>query len=317
MIGQWQSRPARLQLQRDHRWSERTPPAIIKLWQLQLPRMRLNMPIKDILLGLAVQDELDPAREFALALAAHYRAHVTAVAYGLIPHLPFSIYPEFVSGLAQQIRAKADQAVEAAHARFEQAARTAGVEHTFEKESCPPQTAAPDFMYRLRTADVGVVTQHKSGELERFGDLFLESALFQSGRPVIIVPRGFRQPFSLDRILIAWDASIHATRAVVAAAPLLAPGATIEVFTVEESSKSTEFRGKALVQNLRRHGLDAGLTERHERDIPEAILREIQIFRANLVVMGGYGHSRVRQFVFGGVTRLMLNKMPVPVLMTH
>jgi nucleotide-binding universal stress UspA family protein len=275
------------------------------------------MPIKDVLLGLAIQDEIDPAREFALRLAAHDRAHVTAVAYGLTPDLPFSIYPEFVSGVAKQFRAKVDQDVDAAHARFEQAARSAGVEHTFEKESCSPLVAASDFTYRLRTADIGVLTQHKSGELERFGDLFLESALFQSGRPVIIVPRGFRQPFSLDRVLIAWDASIHATRAVVAAAPLLAPGATIEVCTIEESSKGAEFRGDALVQNLRRHGLDAGLAERHERDIPEAILREIQTFRANLVVMGGYGHSRVRQFVFGGVTRLMLNKMSVPVLITH
>jgi nucleotide-binding universal stress UspA family protein len=275
------------------------------------------MSIKDVLLGLAVQDEIDPAREFALALAAQYRAHVTAVAYGLTPDLPFSIYPEFVSGVAQQFRAIADQAIEAAHARFEQAARTADVEHTFEKEVCSPQTAAWDFMYRLRTTDIGVITQHKSGELERFGDLFLESALFHSGRPLIVVPRAFRQPFSLDRVLIAWDASIHATRAVAAAAPLLAPGATIEVFTVEETSKGTELRGSALVQNLRRHGLDAGLAERRERDIPKAILCEIETFRANLVVMGGYGHSRVRQFVFGGVTRLMLNKMPVPVLMSH
>jgi nucleotide-binding universal stress UspA family protein len=242
---------------------------------------------------------------------------VTGVAYGLTPDLPFSIYPEFVSGVAKQFRAKSEQAVEAAHARFERAARSAGVEHAFETESCSPQTAARDFMYRLRTADVGVVTQHKTGELQRFGDLFLEFALFQSGRPLIVVPRDFRQPFSLDRVLIAWDASIHASRAVLAAAPLLAPGATIEVFTVEEPSKATEFRGSALVQNLRRHRLDAALAERHERDIPEAILREIEIFRANLVVMGGYGHSRVQQFVFGGVTRLMLDKMPVPVLMTH
>lgn len=275
------------------------------------------MAVKDILIGLATRDEPDPARDFALALAAKYRAHVTAVAYGLTPDLPFSIYPEFVTGLAQKVLAEADQAVEAARGRFEQAARNAGVEHAFEKESCPVQLAASDFAYRLRTADLGVLTQHKTSELERFGDLFLESALFQSGRPLIIVPRDFQRPFSLERVLIAWDASIHATRAVAAAAPLLAPGATIEVFTVEEAAKGVEFRGTALVQHLRRHGLDAGLAERRERDVPEAVLRQIELFRANLVVMGGYGSSRFREFVFGGVTRLMLSRMPVPVLMTH
>src|SRR5262249_21981406 len=158
------------------------------------------MTVKDILIGLATRDEADPARDFALALAARYRAHVTAVAYRLTPDLPFSIYPEFVSGLVQT---EADQVVESARGRFEQAARTAGVEHAFEKESCPVQFAASDFAYRLRTADLGVLTQHKTGELERFGDLFLESALFQSGSPLIIVPRDFQRPFSLERVLIA------------------------------------------------------------------------------------------------------------------
>ena len=275
------------------------------------------MTIKDILVGLATREEADPGRDLALAMAAKYKAHVTAAAYALTPDLPFSIYPEFVSGLAQQIRAEADQAVEAARGRFEQAARSAGVEHTFKKESCPVQFAASNFAYRLRTADLGILTQHKSDELERFGDVFMESALFHSGRPLIMVPRNFQRSFSADRVLIAWDASIHATRAVAASAPLMAAGATIEVFTVEEASKGSEFRGSALVQHLRRHGLDAGLAQRRASDVPEAILREVAAFRATLIIMGGYGHSRFRQFVFGGATRLMLSEMPVPVLMAH
>jgi nucleotide-binding universal stress UspA family protein len=275
------------------------------------------MTIKDILVGLATRDEADPAREFALALAANNRAHVTAVVYALTPDVPFSIDPKFVSSLAEQFRAEADQAVEAAWDKFEKAARNTGVEHTFKKKSCSVQVAATDFTSRLRTADIGILTQHKSGELERFGDVLLESALFRSGRPLIIVPRGFQRSFSISRVLIAWDASIHSTRAVGAALALMGADTTIEVFTVEEASKGATFRGSALVQHLRRHGLDAGLAERRERDVPEAILREIEFFRASLVVMGGYGHSRFREFVFGGATQLMLNKMPVPVLMAH
>jgi len=275
------------------------------------------MPIKDILVGLVTQDEADPARDFALAMAAHYRAHVTAIAYALTPDVPFSIYPGFVSSLAEQFRAKADQAVEARRDEFVNAARNTGVEHTFEKESGSMQFAASNFTSRLRTADLGILTQHKTGELERWGDVLLEAALFRSGRPLIIVPRGFQPSFSVRRVLIAWDASIHATRAVAAAAALMPTGATIEVFTVEEPSKGTKFRGNALVQHLRRHGLDAGLAERRERDVPEAILREVEFFRASLIVMGGYGSSRFREFLFGGATQLMLRKMPVPVLMAH
>jgi nucleotide-binding universal stress UspA family protein len=275
------------------------------------------MTIKDILVGIAIRDDTDPARNFALSIGVKFRAHVTGVAYGFVPDLPFSIYPEFVSDLAQQMQDAADKAVEGARAKFEEAARAQSVEHSFETVSCTVQFAVSDFPSRLRTADLGIVTQHKSGELERFGDLFLESALFQSGRPIIIVPRGYQQPLALDRVLIAWDGSIHATRAVAAAMPLLVPGATIEVFSIEETAKGTDFRGSALVRHLRRHGLDAVLAERRERDLPEAIVREIETFRANLVVMGGYGHSRIKEFVFGGVTRLILNRMPTPVLMAH
>jgi nucleotide-binding universal stress UspA family protein len=275
------------------------------------------MTIKDILVGLATRDEADPARDYALKMAAHYRAHVTGIAYALAPEVPFSVYPAFVSSLADEYRTEASKAVASARGRFEQAARAAAVEHAFESHTCSVQSAIVDFAFRLRTADLGVVMQHTSNEVDAFGDMFLETALFQAGRPLIIVPRGFQGPFSLDRVLIAWDASIHATRAVAAAAPLLTAGASIEVFTAEEASKGTGFRGSALVRNLRRHGLDAVLAERRDHDVPDAILREIESFRASFVVMGGYGHSRFREFVFGGATRLMLSRMPVPVLMAH
>ena len=248
------------------------------------------MSIKDILVGLATRNESDPARDYALQMAKHYRAHLTGIAYGLAPDVPFSVYPAFVSGLAAEVRRAANKVVEDTQGRFEEATSTAAVEHTFQTLTCSVHFAISDFAHRQRTADVGVVTQHDTEDPEAFGDMFLEAALFQAGRPLIIVPRGFQKPFSLDRVLIAWDAGIHATRAVAAAAPLLQVGATIAVFSVEEASKDTGFRGSALVQNLRRHGLDAVLAERKDRDVAETILREIEAFRATLVVMGGYGH---------------------------
>jgi nucleotide-binding universal stress UspA family protein len=117
--------------------------------------------------------------------------------------------------------------------------------------------------------------------------------------------------------LIAWDGSVHASRAVAGAMPLLKGGTKIEVFTVEEESKGPDFRGSALVTHLRRHSLDAYIAQQDEADIPAAIIKQAELFRASLVVMGGYGHSRFREFVFGGATMLMLQKMPVPVLMAH
>jgi nucleotide-binding universal stress UspA family protein len=278
-------------------------------------REKEPVPIKDILVALAPRDETDPARDYALAMAVACNAHLTAAAYPVVPEIPGSVFPEFAAGLVQKAQVEAETAVNSARVRFEQAALTAGVAHSFHGVSSFLHSAVSDFAARMRTADLGILTQH-SDELERYGDMFLEGALFRSGRPTIIVPNGYTGRFSTDRILIAWDGSVHATRAIAGAMPLL-ENANIEVFTVEEAAKGRDFRGGALVEHLRRHGLNAGLAQRSERDIPEAILREAELFRASLVVMGGYGHSRFREFVFGGATRLMLRKMSVPVLMAH
>ena len=99
--------------------------------------------------------------------------------------------------------------------------------------------------------------------------------------------------------------------------PLLGRATDVEVLTIKETSKASDFRSIELIRHLRLHGIDAERAERDDPDVPEAIIEEAGIFRASLVVMGAYGHSRLREFVLGGATRLALAKMPVPVLMTH
>jgi nucleotide-binding universal stress UspA family protein len=273
--------------------------------------------IKDILVAIAPRDEADPGRDYALSMAGACGAHVTAAAYPIVPDIPGSFYADFPVGLEGNLQDEAEATVTAARERFEQAARRAGVDHSFHGFSGTVETATTDFAARLRTADLGILTQHKAGERERVGDLFMEGALFRSGRPVIVVPRAHGGTFSAERVLIAWDGSVHASRAVAGAMPLLKAGAAIEVFTVEELSKGRDFRGSALVEHLRRHGLDASIAQRNVSDIPAEIVRQAELSRASLVVMGGYGHSRFREFVFGGATQLMLRRMPVPVLMAH
>lgn len=275
------------------------------------------MPVKDILVGLAPRGQEDPARDFALSMGAQFSAHVTGIAYALEPHVPFSIFPQFTADLIARHRSEAKKEVDGALARFVEAANRAGVRHMAMTGQGIVQQATLDFALRLRTADIAVLTRHQPDDLERVGDLFAEAALFQSGRPMIIVPRNYTGSFSAGRILIAWDGSVHAARAVAAAMPLMSNESEIEVCIVQEASKGENLRGNELVTHLRRHGLNAGLAERNDADIPQAIAREAEAFRAALVVMGGYGHSRFREFMFGGVTSLMLRKMPVPVLMAH
>ena len=275
------------------------------------------MPIKDILVGLATRGEEDRACDFALAMSPEFSAQVTGIAYALEPHVPASVFPGFTSDLFQRYRSGAKKEAEAARSRFEAEATRVGVRHEALTGHGTIQHATLDFALRLRCADLAVLTQHQPDDLERVGDLFAEAALFQSGRPVIIVPRNYTARFSVERILIAWDGSIHAVWAVAAAMPILSRASEIEVFTIQEASKGDNLCGNELVRHLQLHGLNAVFAQNDGPDISQAIMREVGLFHASLVVMGGYGHSRFREFIFGGVTRLMLNEMPVPVLMAH
>ena len=274
------------------------------------------MSIKDIVVALAPADENDPGRDFALAMASQYTAHVTAAAYAIVPEIPGGATAAVVRGLVSDAKAHVEEQVNDARRRFETAAKNAAVPHHFHGATTSLQVAARSFAQRLRTADLAVMTQSKTKDLEHVGDVFLEAALFGSGRPVVIVPKKFEGQFSAERILIAWDGSLHASRAVLGAMPLM-NDAQIQVFSVEETAKGRDFLGSALVEHLRRHQLDAGLAQNNSPDIPSAILKEADLFRASLVVMGGYGHSRFREIMFGGATRSMLAEMRCPVLMAH
>jgi nucleotide-binding universal stress UspA family protein len=148
--------------------------------------------------------------------------------------------------------------------------------------------------------------------------MFADACIFRSGRPVVLVPRGHASAFSLDRVIIAWDGGLHATRAVAGAMPLLTAAKEVQVVTVAEKAKEIPAKGADLVRNLKRHGINAALLALpDETDIAGALLGSVKSTNASLLVMGAFGHYRVLEFMLGGVTRRMLTEMPVPVLMAH
>jgi nucleotide-binding universal stress UspA family protein len=147
-----------------------------------------------------------------------------------------------------------------------------------------------------------------------------ESVLFESGRPVVFVPFIQKGGMTLDRVMICWDGSRPAARAVADALPFLKKAKQVEIVIVSEKpNKKDEIPGADLGQHLARHGLKVELEHITSPDIDVAstILSYVADSGADMIVMGGYGHSRVREFVLGGVTRRMLESMTVPVLMSH
>ncbi|HJW41862.1 MAG TPA: universal stress protein [Rhizomicrobium sp.] len=144
--------------------------------------------------------------------------------------------------------------------------------------------------------------------------------LVDSGRPLLLAPlKSCNQP--LTTVVVAWKPSAPAARAVAAAMPLLARAEKIHVLGIGESGDNDALAAaEHLAAYLRQHGLkpQAGHISAGDEDAAEVLLEAAHDkLKAGVLVMGGYGHSRAREFVFGGFTRHVLHQAPLPVLMTH
>ena len=147
-----------------------------------------------------------------------------------------------------------------------------------------------------------------------------EAVLFGSGRPLLMVPYITKAPIRTARVLICWDGGIPAARAVHDAMPFLRKAKTIDVVTVNEPENSTsEVSSAALIAHLARRDLTATpyrLTT-DTSNIHNAVLSLAADNGTDLIVMGGYGHSRLREFILGGTTRGMFESLTVPALISH
>jgi nucleotide-binding universal stress UspA family protein len=274
--------------------------------------------IKDLIVNLGL-GEHDPAGDFAIAMAEKCEAHVLGLAFAYEPVIPGAVMggipPEFIESQRAEAHGKAKAAV----ARFDERARRAGVSYEHRILSASLSGAADQLGRLSRRFDLVVVGQPEREETvpEEIVD---EGALFESGRPVIFVPFIHRTGVKLDRVMVCWDGGRAATRAVADSLPLLKKARQVEVVIVANGrAKSDEVPGIDLGQHLARHGLKVEVKRITSPDIDVAstILSYAADSSADMIVMGGYGHSRLREFVLGGATRGMLESMTVPVLMSH
>jgi nucleotide-binding universal stress UspA family protein len=168
------------------------------------------------------------------------------------------------------------------------------------------------------SADLTIVAQHEpSGGDGRFADL-AEDVLVSSGRPLLMVPYIGAVDGIGERVIVAWNASREAARAVADAMPILDGAREVEVFIASDNDIG-DLPGADIAAHLARHGIDVTVyeTPANNVSIGDALLNRASETGADMIVMGGYGRSRFREFVLGGVTRHMLQHMTVPVLMSH
>lgn len=150
----------------------------------------------------------------------------------------------------------------------------------------------------------------------------LEGALYSSGKPVLLAPAGSTPSLAPKRIMIAWDSRLEASNAVTSAMDLLSAADMVHVVLVDpigdERGQGAE-PGADIAAYLTRHGVKVTVDRlpSQGRTVADTLRQHAVDVSADLLVMGAYGHSRLRQRIFGGVTRSMVDAPPLPVLMAR
>jgi nucleotide-binding universal stress UspA family protein len=280
------------------------------------------MAFKDVLLVLITYPKAtDPAGiQNAVSFAICAKARISAAACVVkvrAPHHAFSDAFIDVPALVDSEMKKSSDAAAELMARFEELARNAGAYGESVINKCYA-SEAPDLLVReARLRDLTIL----SAVPEDYNyPWYAESIIFGSGRPVLILSTQAAREFTLDRMVVAWDGSRSASRAVADALPLLERAKEVQVLTVlKEKELSSKSPARELTQYLQRRGIDArsDCIDAVGRAIGEVLTSELLTRQADLLIMGAYGHSRIREFILGGATRSMLSSPPVPLFLSH
>lgn len=274
--------------------------------------------LNDILVHIPVYSEPRPAVDAGTSVASLFKSHADAVAFAYQPLLESSIALEGGrAALAIQDDVGAAQAT-AALSQFETAARQLNVTHAVRAISTKPDMVSRVFGHLARLYDLSVVVQPNGAKTNHDRPIF-EAALFYSGRPVLIVPYIHTGPLNLDVAMVCWDGSRPAARAVRDAMPFLHKTRQIKIATVNEPIEPGETSAAALAQHLARHNLKADVLQlsADPGNIHNSILSAASDEGAGLLVMGGYGHSRLREALLGGVSRGIFESLTVPALVAN
>jgi nucleotide-binding universal stress UspA family protein len=271
---------------------------------------------KNLFVHIPTERPQRPVVDAAVSLAVACAAHLDAASIGF-ERTNVDLAPDGGAAMAAVIEIEQERALARANAAlavFETEARNAGISYGLQRLIGAPAETAATVSALARLYDLTIVLQPEPGR-DTFDNTIPQEILFQSGGPVLLIPYTHKGPFEPKHIGIAWDGSRLAARALRDAAPFLARAHAITIITVN----AAEIPADILVAHLARRGLAARTesTSADRADIQPTILSIAADTGLDLIVMGGYGHSRLQERILGGVTRGMLQSMTVPTLMSH
>lgn len=277
------------------------------------------MTIKNLLIHFAPDNRNDACLNAGASIAANFESHVVGL-FTFPPPTP--LVPGYELGSAA-IATAINEELEAAaktcaewKSKFESRLSEAGTSCEWHEDRNDPRKA---MVTHAHYADLAIVAQPEHGfPLSAVAPGWPADIITASGCPVLVIPYAGDFATVGKRALVAWNASKEATRAVRDSLPLLARSEKTFVFSVNPP-EADHIPGAEMSHFLARHGVnvEARHTVAYDIDAADAILNAVSDVSADLLVMGAYGHSRMRELVLGGVTRHILHHMTAPVLMSH
>jgi nucleotide-binding universal stress UspA family protein len=274
--------------------------------------------IKDAILHVATGIRNDATIGYAVSVARAFESHLAGVAFAYEAVPTAMVIDDVPPDVIDEMRRAADDAAKTAAAAFEEAARRAGISAEAHRPSATFAGTADLFGRMARRFDLSIIRQAEPDKSTP-APLIIEAALFDSGRPVLVVPYIQRSELRLDRIMVCWDGSRSAARAIGDAMPFLQRSGEVQVVVVSERGKNDDIPGIDLATHIARYGVSVELKQIVAPDVPVAnvLLSHAAESATDFLILGAYGHSRLREFILGGVTRSILESMTVPVLMSH
>lgn len=277
------------------------------------------MAFRDIMVALTSYPEPTPLSvvDDAVSVASALGAHIAALTCEQHVQVPGHFIsgaavglPGIIAGEARKSRKNAQDLL----AAFEAAAAKSGISGESILEKCATFETPELLVEYARLRDLTIMPESN----DRW---YAEAVMFGSGRPTLILPQNPRsRPFELGTVAVAWDFSRAAARAVADAIPLLEKAKKVRIVTVlNEKRLDNKHSAEELANNLSRHGIDVVLDRVDAKGRPAGGVLEAYVasHELDLLVMGAYGHSRLREFILGGATNSLLSKPPLPILFSH